>query len=102
MNARERALTAAGLEEYLCVPRWAPGVCDLPKAITLDKSFVEVPSGLLRSGLWHVVAAGPWQRDEGIVHLEARAALYGLQRQLRLQSGQSGHLCCWWIISRWL
>ena len=91
MNARERALTAAGLGEYLCVPRWAPGASDLPKAIELDKNFVEVPSRLLRSGLWHVEAAGQWQRDEGIVHLEARAALYGIQRQLNLQSGQSGH-----------
>ena len=51
----------------------------------IDETFEEIPASLLHERDWKVVGARRWVFEEGILVLEARALVMGLQRQACLE-----------------
>ena len=46
----------------------------------VDRGFAEVEAAGLREGLWRTVRQGCWRHQQGIMVLEARAAVKGVER----------------------
>ena len=85
-SARESSLTAAGFVRDDITGQWQSGEIDAQTYLNLsgwqlDENFDEVPARLLRRALWTPKLWGHWQYgDEGIIVLEARAAVKSLKR----------------------
>ena len=92
-SARVRALEGAGFEKI--DDQWVPTAV-LPEhraAIfgewQLRGDFPEVPAEWLRSERWQSRLSRAWEFPEGIVHLEARALVTGVQRVSESVLGQN-------------
>ena len=84
-SARETSLTSAGFVRDQITGLWKAGEIDGEEYLemsgwTLDQSFPEVPARLLQRHLWAPRLWGKWKHKEGILTLEARAAVKALQR----------------------
>ncbi|CAK0795079.1 unnamed protein product, partial [Prorocentrum cordatum] len=87
--ARSHAFAAAGLEERedgLLQARAKP-TKDEALRWERDRSFPELPAHLLHGSRWSTVMADKWRYEEGIIHLDARAALKGIERLARSRHG---------------
>ena len=83
--ARESALTSAGFIRDELTGAWKAGNLSTEDYLNLsgwklDQSFEEVPARLLRKQLWQPKLWGKWRFNEGIIILEARAAVKAMKR----------------------
>lgn len=84
-SARESSLTSAGFIKDEVTGSWKVGEIEAEDYLklsgwTLDPHFPEVPARLLRKECWAPKLWGKWQFPEGIITLEARAAVKSLRR----------------------
>ena len=84
-SARESALTSAGFIRDELTGAWKAGNLSTEDYLNLsgwrlDQSFEEVPARLLRKQLWQPKLWGKWRFNEGIIILEARAAVKAMKR----------------------
>ena len=83
-NARESALTAAGVKDGIR-DQWIEGDLEdegylQASGWEIDSGFAEVPASMLHRRLWTPKVSGRWRKSEHIIHLEARALVKSLQR----------------------
>ena len=84
-SARESSLTSAGFIKEWVAGSSKAGEIDAKDYLklsdwTLEPQFPEVPARLLRKDCWTPKLWGKWQFPEGIITLEARAAVKSLRR----------------------
>ena len=78
-------MTATGFIKDEVTGSWKAGEIEAENYLklngrTLDLQFPEVPARLLRKDCWTPKLWGKWQFPEGIITLEARAAVKSLRR----------------------
>ena len=84
-SARESSLTSAGFVKDEVTGCWKTGELSSEDYLNLsgwqiDQNFEEVPARLLRKDRWQPKLWGRWRFNEGILTLEARAAVKALRR----------------------